>query len=585
MARYESLLDACGNTPAGRAAPAVALGRGAAVGEARGPQPDRLDQGPPGGVDDPRRRGGRPRSSPATRSWSRPAATPASPWRWWPSCAGYRLVCVMPENVSAERIQLLRMYGAEIIFSPAAGGSNAAVAMARQIATEHPDWVMLNQYANEGNARAHYESTGPELLRDLPTITHFVAGLGTTGTLMGVGRYLREKVEGIEIIAAEPRYGELVYGLRNIDEGYVPELYDATVLTRRFSVGTRDAVLRTRQLRRGRGSLRRLLDRRHPARRARRRARGGQGRPACRRRVRGRRRRLEVPVDRRLRRHARRRRRRPGGPALGLTRLGLTRPGLTRLGLTRLGLTRLDLTRRASRARASRIWAARALEGGALEGVGGEDHGHDEDQARATEHDPRRAPAVDGEETADGEGDAERRRPMARAGSYQAGGSPARMPKKPRIADDEADAAEHGGPSADAHELAQPRLRPGDPGGVSASRGSGRPRPAGRSCAGPVLEPSASRWPSGRCPARPRSVWGRSRPPRCLLSSCISSSTTESRPCDRPSIADNRQAWCCRATRGGNAALPCPSNRAKLGMVSPWRHLPLDCSWLPRWPA
>jgi cysteine synthase B len=161
---------------------------------------------------------------------------------------GYRLVCVMPENVSSERTTLLRMYGAEIIFSPAAGGSNKAVAVAKDIAAEHPDWVMLFQYGNEANARAHYESTGPEILRDLPSITHFVAGLGTTGTLMGVGRYLREKVEGIEIVAAEPRYGELVYGLRNLDEGYVPELYDATVLTRRFSVGTRDAVLRTRQL-------------------------------------------------------------------------------------------------------------------------------------------------------------------------------------------------------------------------------------------------------------------------------------------------------------------------------------------------
>src|SRR6195256_4463142 len=114
---------------------------------------------------------------------------------------GYRLVCVMPENVSAGRTQLLRMYGAEIIFSPAAGGSNAAVAMARQIAADHPDWVMLNQYANEANARAQYESPGPELLRDLPTITHFVAGLGTTGALMGVGRYLREKVDGVQIIA------------------------------------------------------------------------------------------------------------------------------------------------------------------------------------------------------------------------------------------------------------------------------------------------------------------------------------------------------------------------------------------------
>jgi cysteine synthase B len=161
---------------------------------------------------------------------------------------GYRLVCVMPENVSTERVQLLRMYGAEIITSPAAGGSNMAVAQAKQIAAEHPDWVMLFQYGNQANARAHYESTGPELLRDLPSITHFVAGLGTTGTLMGTGRYLREKNPETEIIAAEPRYGELVYGLRNIDEGYVPELYDASVLSRRFSVGTRDAVLRTRQL-------------------------------------------------------------------------------------------------------------------------------------------------------------------------------------------------------------------------------------------------------------------------------------------------------------------------------------------------
>src|SRR5947209_13019050 len=106
---------------------------------------------------------------------------------------GYRLVCVMPENVSTERVQLLRMYGAEIIFSPAAGGSNQAVAQAKQIAAEHPDWVMLYQYGNEANARAHYETTGPELLRDLPTLTHFVAGLGTTGTLMGTGRFLREK--------------------------------------------------------------------------------------------------------------------------------------------------------------------------------------------------------------------------------------------------------------------------------------------------------------------------------------------------------------------------------------------------------
>jgi cysteine synthase B len=161
---------------------------------------------------------------------------------------GYRLICVMPENTSVERRQLLEMYGAEIILSPAAGGSNQAVAMAKELAATHPDWVMLYQYGNPANAAAHYETTGPELLRDLPSITHFVAGLGTTGTLMGTGRYLREQVPGVQVIAAEPRYGELVYGLRNIDEGFVPELYDASVLTARFSVGPQEALRRTREL-------------------------------------------------------------------------------------------------------------------------------------------------------------------------------------------------------------------------------------------------------------------------------------------------------------------------------------------------
>jgi [CysO sulfur-carrier protein]-thiocarboxylate-dependent cysteine synthase len=161
---------------------------------------------------------------------------------------GYRLICVMPENTSAERTQLLHMYGASIVYSPAAGGSNEAVRVARKLAAENPDWVMLYQYGNEANSRAHYETTGPELLADLPSITHFVAGLGTTGTLMGTGRFLRERVPGVKIIAAEPRYGDLVYGLRNIDEGFVPELYDDSVLDGRFSVSAGDALRRTRQL-------------------------------------------------------------------------------------------------------------------------------------------------------------------------------------------------------------------------------------------------------------------------------------------------------------------------------------------------
>jgi cysteine synthase len=162
--------------------------------------------------------------------------------------SGYRLVCVMPENTSVERRQLLEAYGAQIVFSPAAGGSNQAVALAKQLAAQHPDWVMLYQYGNQANADAHYSTTGPEILRDLPSITHFVAGLGTSGTLVGVGRYLHEHKPDVQIIAAEPRYGELVYGLRNLDEGFVPELYDPEVLTGRFSVGSLDALRRTRQL-------------------------------------------------------------------------------------------------------------------------------------------------------------------------------------------------------------------------------------------------------------------------------------------------------------------------------------------------
>jgi cysteine synthase len=161
---------------------------------------------------------------------------------------GYRLICVMPENTSVERRQLLEMYGAQIISSPAAGGSNQAVAVAKGLAAEHDDWVMLYQYGNPANAEAHYTGTGPEIVADLPSITHFVAGLGTTGTLMGVSRYLREKKPEVKVIAAEPRYGELVYGLRNIDEGFVPELYDPSLLDSRYSVGPQDAVRRTRQL-------------------------------------------------------------------------------------------------------------------------------------------------------------------------------------------------------------------------------------------------------------------------------------------------------------------------------------------------
>jgi cysteine synthase len=139
---------------------------------------------------------------------------------------GYPIKIVMPENVSIERRQLLEIFGAEIILSPGAEGSNGAVARAITLSEEHPDWAFLYQYANEANPRAHYETTGPEIWRDVPDITHFVAGLGTSGTLMGVGTFLKEQNPEILVYAVEPPLGEAVEGLRNLDEGYIPPVYE-----------------------------------------------------------------------------------------------------------------------------------------------------------------------------------------------------------------------------------------------------------------------------------------------------------------------------------------------------------------------
>jgi cysteine synthase len=139
---------------------------------------------------------------------------------------GYHLKIVLPENVSIERRQLLEVFGAEIILSPGAEGSNGAVRRAQSLAEEHPDWVFLYQYGNEANPRAHYETTGPEIWRDVPEITHFVAGLGTSGTLMGVGTFLKEQNPDIKVLAIEPPAGEQVEGLRSLDDGYIPPVFD-----------------------------------------------------------------------------------------------------------------------------------------------------------------------------------------------------------------------------------------------------------------------------------------------------------------------------------------------------------------------
>jgi cysteine synthase B len=139
---------------------------------------------------------------------------------------GYPVKIVLPGNVSPERRQLLEAFGAEIIDSPAEEGSNGAVRRAEALAAEHPEWAFLYQYGNEANPRAHYEGTGPEIWADVPDITHFVAGLGTSGTLLGVGTFLKEQNPDIKVFAVEPPIGETVQGLRNMDEGYIPPVYE-----------------------------------------------------------------------------------------------------------------------------------------------------------------------------------------------------------------------------------------------------------------------------------------------------------------------------------------------------------------------
>jgi cysteine synthase B len=165
---------------------------------------------------------------------------------------GYHLKIVLPENVSVERRQLLEVFGAEIIDSPGAEGSNGAVRRARALAEEHPQWAFLYQYANEANPRAHYLTTGPEIWRDVPEITHFVAGLGTSGTLMGVGTFLKEQNPEIQVLAVEPPSGEQVEGLRSLDDGYIPPVFEKwggyELLDGKSIVRPRESLEHTRRL-------------------------------------------------------------------------------------------------------------------------------------------------------------------------------------------------------------------------------------------------------------------------------------------------------------------------------------------------
>jgi cysteine synthase B len=161
---------------------------------------------------------------------------------------GYALRVVLPENVSEERRQMLEIFGAEVIPSPGEEGSNGAIRQAEKLAAEDPSLVMLFQYGNPANPDAHYATTGPEILRDCPEIDVFVAGLGTTGTLMGVGRYLKEQKPGVRVVAVEPPAGELVQGLRSLDDGFVPPIFDPAVLDRKLIVRPRESIEWTRRL-------------------------------------------------------------------------------------------------------------------------------------------------------------------------------------------------------------------------------------------------------------------------------------------------------------------------------------------------
>jgi [CysO sulfur-carrier protein]-thiocarboxylate-dependent cysteine synthase len=161
---------------------------------------------------------------------------------------GYPLTCVLPENTSEERRQLLTMFGADLVFSPATEGSNGSVRVARELAAADPELYMPFQYGNPANALAHYETTAPEIIADLPDVAAFVAGLGTGGTVTGAGKRLKLWNPEIKVYAAEPEYGDLVYGLRNLDEGYVPEVLDQSVLDSRIKVDSLKALQATRDL-------------------------------------------------------------------------------------------------------------------------------------------------------------------------------------------------------------------------------------------------------------------------------------------------------------------------------------------------
>jgi cysteine synthase len=251
MARYESVLDLIGNTPMVDVSELSPNPRVAIVAklESQNPGGSVKDRAAKSMVEEAEKDG---RLVPGQQIIESSSGNTGIALAMIARVKGYPLKIVLPENVSVERRQALEVWGTEIIDSPGSEGSNGAMRRAQQLAGEHPDWWFPWQYANPSNPKAHYEGTGPEIWRDCPEITHFIAGLGTAGTLMGVGRFLKERNPSIQIWAIEPPVGEMVDGLKNLDEGFIPPVFTDNdgfdLLDRKRVVGPRESIEWTRRL-------------------------------------------------------------------------------------------------------------------------------------------------------------------------------------------------------------------------------------------------------------------------------------------------------------------------------------------------
>lgn len=251
MARYESVLDAIGNTPLVDISELSPNKRVRILIKLEGTNPagSVKDRAAKSMIEEAEKDGS---LSPGQRILESSSGNTAAGLAMIAKVKGYPFTAVVPENVSTERVKLLQAFGADMIFSPAAEGSNGAMRRAQALAAAHRDWWFSFQYGNQANPKAHYEGTGPEIWRDCPEVTHFVAGLGTAGTIIGVGRFLKERNPAVSIWAVQPPAGETVEGLKNLDEGFIPPVFvdndGYELLDRSRVVGPRESIEWCRKL-------------------------------------------------------------------------------------------------------------------------------------------------------------------------------------------------------------------------------------------------------------------------------------------------------------------------------------------------